>query len=107
MTIEFDYPARCKQANINKVLKIPKENSEEDLNTEFPHETIALEEITANISENYIKPSNSKVEVSKTSKCLKNWKSTGFSNITEETITAGGKYMVNTLHEVFNKILSE
>ena len=51
LTIEFDYPARCKQVNINKVLKIQKEHSEEHLNTEFPHETITLEEITANISE--------------------------------------------------------
>ena len=84
-----------------------KKHFEKHLNIEFHNKAEALDEIRVDMSDDFIEPNITKDEITKTNKNLKNRKSPGFDNITAEAIKTGGESMINMLHKIFNKILSE
>ncbi|KAK3882552.1 hypothetical protein Pcinc_013084 [Petrolisthes cinctipes] len=91
---------QCEQ---EEVLRCWQDHFTTQLNTEFPHNDEAPNDVLegdAEINDN--PPTEHEVETS--IKSLKNKKSPGWDNITAEVLKAGGRYMVEMLQCLFKKV---
>lgn len=87
------------------VMKRWKGHFERHLNTRFPHEEAALDEIEINqIEDDDQRGDITREEVLNAIKRMKVRKSPGVDDITAEVLRAGGEAMVNMLWRIFNKV---
>ena len=90
-----------------EVLIIWKEHFENHLNTEFPHDSKALEDIPEHEFENDLPLEISIEEIRFAMKKMKSRKSPGIDEITAEVLIAGGESMVRMLYLIFQKICAD
>ena len=75
------------------------------LNTSFPHNEEALDELNDSpVDEDCDDSEISREEIHKAIKKVKNKKAPGFDSISIEAINAGGEKMIDALHKIFNTI---
>ncbi|KAK3883301.1 hypothetical protein Pcinc_012338 [Petrolisthes cinctipes] len=91
---------QCEQ---EEVLRCWQDHFTTQLNTEFPHNDEAPNDVLeGDVEINDNPPTEHEVETS--IKSLKNKKSPGWDNITAEVLKAGGRYMVEMLQCLFKKV---
>ena len=87
-----------------EVLKCWEEHFSAHLNTAFPHQPPAIDEIPGPPEEADDLPPISLEEIEQAVNKMKNRKAPGIDNITAEALKAGGKPMTEMLHKIFNAI---
>ena len=89
--------------NMNEVLKCWQEHFSSHLNTAFPHEQFAIDEIPEAPPDADSLPPISTAEIESAIKRIKYHKAPGIDSLTSETLRAGGTAMVKMLHKISTK----
>ena len=90
--------------NTEEVLKCWKDHFSTHLNTAFPHEPTAIEELPEPPQNADAQPPISIEEIKLAIKRMKNRKAPGIDAITSEVLRSGGEPMLRMLHKIFNEI---
>jgi len=90
--------------NKSEVLKCWEEHFNTHLNTSFPHQPTAINEIPEAPEDAENLPPISEEEIERAVRKMKFRKAPGIDAITSEALTAGGKPMIEMLHKIFNQI---
>ena len=89
-----------------EVLKCWENGFKEHLNTEFPHDSAAINNINIlHNDQNHIEDINNE-EMRKAIREMKNRKSPGIDIVTSEILKDGGEPMIDMLHKIFQKMFS-
>ncbi len=86
------------------VLKCWEEHFSAHLNTAFPHQPTATNEISDAPDDADDLPPISREEIEQAVKKMKSRKAPGIDSITAEVLKTGGKPMIEMLHKIFNQI---
>ena len=90
----------------HEVLKCWENHFKEHLNTEFPRDSAAINNINIpHNDQNHIEDIN-KEEIRKAIRGMKNRKSPGIDIVTSEALKAGGEPMIGMLHKILSKLFS-